>query len=100
MVAVNSLSSLDVTVGVGHCIAPLLAVSVNAFAHTARRVLYGDVKLTNSDVAFLIVAGLGLCRGRFGVHLCRCGLDCALHSGRGLRLRLCLYCFGCCSAII
>ena len=87
MVTVNTLGSLDVTVGVGHGVAPFLAVSVNAFAYTARRVLYGDVKLTDSDVTFLVVTGLGLCRGRCGVHLCRCGLDCGLNSLLTLAIR-------------
>ena len=79
MVTVNTLGPLDVTVGIGHCVAPLLAVSVNTFAQTASSVFYGNVKLTDSYMAFLVITGRGLCRGRFCVHLCGCGLDCGLN---------------------
>ena len=62
VVAVYTLGAFDVAVGVSHGGAPFLAVGINTFACASGRILNGDVKLADCNVAFLVVAGLNLCR--------------------------------------
>ena len=69
MVAVNAFGATDVAVGVVHFLAPRLAAGVNATANTALRLLYGDVKAVDLDMALLVVAGFLLAVGGLGVHL-------------------------------
>lgn len=104
MVAVNTLCTFDVAVGVGHSGTPFLTICINTFADAASSVLDCDVKLANGNMAFLIISCLSLRRSRLGVHLGRCGLNCGLYRCRcgicGLRC-FALYCFdSCCAAII
>ena len=69
VVSVHALRATEVAVGVVHLAFPLLAVSVRAFAHTALRLLNGDVERADLNMAFLVVAGLFLCLCGFGVHI-------------------------------
>ena len=74
MIAVHAFSAFDVTVGIGHGGLPFLAVGIYTFANATCRILNGNVEIADDNVAFLVVAGLGLCRCWLGVYLCRCGL--------------------------
>ncbi len=69
MVAVNAFGATDVAVGIVHFLAPRLAAGVNATANTALRLLYGDIKAVDLDMALLVVAGFLLAVGGLGVHL-------------------------------
>ena len=64
VVAIYTLRASYVAIGVVHRDAPLLAVAVNATAHTAFRVLDGYIIAVYLDVPFLVIASFFLRFGR------------------------------------
>ena len=69
MVSVHTLRTTEVAVGVVHLTFPLLAVGISTFAYTSLWLLNGDVERADLHMTFLVVAGLFLCLGGFGVHI-------------------------------
>ena len=72
MVTVNAFGTTNVTVGVVHRNAPLLAVCVLAAASATLGVLNGNVKAVNLHMSLLVVACLLLCIRRVGFRSCLC----------------------------
>ena len=72
MVTVNAFGTTNVTVGVVHRNAPLLAVCILTAASAALGVLNGNVKAVNLNMSLLVVACLLLCISRVGFCSCLC----------------------------
>ena len=71
MVAVHSLRTTEIAVGVVHLAFPLFAVGICTATYAALGLFNGNVERTNLHMTFLVIAGFFLRLGGLGVYIGR-----------------------------